>query len=273
MNRQRKKNLLVAVAQMNSGRDKEKNLKKVIGFLKKAIDRGAGFILFPEMFNYRGDGLSLNGQEELIPGHSLRPLQIIAAKHKVWILAGSIFEKIFKSKKAYNSSVVIGSNGEIKAVYRKIHLFDVQLKDKKIQESKISLAGRKPVSTMVAGVKTGLTICYDLRFPELYRAYSKAGAEMLCVPSAFTAMTGKDHWEVLLRARAVENQCFVLAPNQCGINKQGIRAFGNSMIIDPWGRVMARGSTRREQIIYAKLDFSKLDAVRKNIPALKHRKL
>lgn len=265
------KKIMVSLIQMDSGSDKEKNISSAEKFLNQAVSKGSKFILFPETFNYRGDFDKLNDIAETIPGPSLSIFIEIARRHKVWILAGSLYEKIRGSKKVYNSSVLIGSDGKVKAVYRKIHLFGVLLKEKKIFESKIYLSGKEPLIVSAVGFKVGLSICYDLRFPELYRGYSASGAKVLCVPSSFTEVTGKAHWEVLLRARAVENQCFVLAPNQCGVGLSGVKTYGNSMIVDPWGKVIARASSSRQEIISAELNFTRLDKVRKNLPALKHK--
>ncbi|MBU4334897.1 MAG: carbon-nitrogen hydrolase family protein, partial [Candidatus Omnitrophica bacterium] len=181
-----------------------------------------------------------------------------AKKNKVSILAGSLYEKIQSSKKVYNTSVLIGSDGKVSAKYRKINLFDANVDGKRIRESKHFAAGTKTALANVHGIKVGLSICFDLRYPELYRKYSLEGAEILCVPSAFTMTTGKAHWEMLLRARAIENKCFVLAPNQTGENSQGVLCYGNSMIVDPWGQILARASNNKEEIIYADINKEKV---------------
>ena len=268
-----RKKLTIALVQMRIGHNKAKNLEKAYRFCMKAVQNGAKFILFPETFNYRQREDKPIEQAESIPGPSLEPLMNIAQRYKVWVLAGSLHEKVVSGAKVYNSSAVIGNDGRVKAVYHKMHLFDASLKAKKIVESKIYLRGKKPVIISIADIKTGLTICYDLRFPELYRQYAENGVKMFCVPSAFTHFTGKAHWEVLLRARAIENQCFVLAPNQCGAGIAGVQTYGNSMVVCPWGTVLARASGGREQVVYATLDFSRLAVVRNNLPVLKHRVL
>lgn len=269
----KKKTIKTAIIQMNSGENKAKNLDVAIKYLNKAVRNGARFILLPETFNFRGECSNPAMVAETIPGLSLEPIQEIAAREKVVVLVGSIYEKAPHRKKAYNSSILIDEKGRIKAIYRKIHLFDVSLKEKKILESKIFLRGKKPVISSVFGVRVGLSICYDLRFPELYRNYASSGVKILCVPASFTFTTGKAHWEVLLRTRAIENQCFVIAPNQCGIGQGGVRTYGNSMIIDPWGRIVARASSDRQEIIYAELNMEKLEKIRKNLPVLKQRKI
>jgi len=262
------RSLKVAVIQMAAGPAKEKNLRTALRLTQEAAQHGAQFILLPEVFNYRGKESKVSRTAEDIPGPSLKPLMAMALKERVWILAGSIGERAKGSRKVYNSSVLINDRGRIKAVYRKIHLFDVRLRRKKILESTKVLKGSRPALTKVAGIPTGLSVCYDLRFPELFYAYAKKGALLLCVPSSFTWATGKDHWEVLLRARAIENQCFVLAPNQYGVGSHGVKTYGNSMVIDPWGRILARAVTGRQKILYAKLDFKELFRIRKNLPSL-----
>ncbi len=263
--------LTVALLQLDSGPDKEKNLQTAISLTNEAVQKKARFILLPEVFNYRGPEAVFH--QEPIPGISTFPLMDLAARAKVWILAGSIYEKIPGEEKVYNSSVLIGDDGEIKTVYRKIHLFDVSLSGKKIFESNVFNPGRHPVLGEVAGIKLGMTVCYDLRFPELYRRYSKAGAKMIAVPSSFTHVTGQAHWEILLRARAIENQSFILAPNQCGVGNRGIKTYGHSMIVDPWGGILARASANRVEAVYAELDFAKLLQIREKFPALNHRVL
>lgn len=266
------KNMLkVAVVQMASGDNEKTNINRAVALLETAVKRGVQLICFPEVFHYRARNSVSGSHATTIPGPLFKPLQEYAKKYRVWILAGSVREKA--GRKAYNSSVVIGSDGGIKTVYRKIHLFNAKVNGKNVSESSTFIAGKNPVVTSIAGIPTGLSICYDLRFPELYRVYSGQGAKMLCVPSSFTSITGKAHWEILLRARAIENQCFVLAPNQCGIGAGGIPTYGNSMVIDPWGKILARASDNRVEVIYATLDFNMLYSIRNLLPALKHRRL
>jgi deaminated glutathione amidase len=264
------KKLKVAVIQLAAGPHKHLNLKTALKLVRNAIRQGAHFILLPETFNFRGKENEAIRNAEGIPGPSTRIFMSLARQERVWILIGSLGEKISRSKKAYNTSILIDPRGKKIALYRKIHLFDAALKNKKIKESQHCKSGKRPVIAKVEGIKVGLSICYDLRFPDMYRTYSKGGAKILCVPSNFTAATGKAHWEVLLRARAIENQCFVLAPNQCGIGGRRVKAYGNSMIIDPWGRVLARAKGRGNKILLAVLDMDKLNSIRKTLPSLKH---
>ena len=262
----------VSLVQFNAGPDKDKNIRRALLFVREAANHGANFILLPEVFHYRGDltkAINFQTASEEIPGVSLRPLMELAAKQRIFILAGSIIEKAEDQKKAYNTSVLINSKGIIAAQYRKIHLFDAQLKDKVVKESKIFLAGQKPVTGKVLEFTVGMSVCYDLRFPDLYQTYRKAGAHILIVPSCFTETTGRAHWEVLLRSRAIETQSFVLAPNQVGKDSRGIASYGNSMIIDPWGKILARGSSNREEIISAELSLREIKKFQKILPGFR----
>lgn len=246
-----------AVIQFNAGKNKEKNIKKALCLVQRAVAKKAKFILLPEAFNFRGKEDPRRGfldVAETIPGRSIKPLMDVAKTCKVAILAGSICERVSGKKKAYNTSVLINGQGRISARYRKIHLFDAVIEKTKIEESRHFSAGRKTAMAKIGLWSVGLSICYDLRFPDLYQKYAKSGAGILCVPSAFTKATGRAHWEVLLRARAIENFCYVLAPNQTGKDGRGVVNYGNSMIVDPWGKVLARASGGEEEIIFADLD-------------------
>lgn len=259
-----------AVIQMNSSSDKRRNIEKALSFVHTAAGRGARFVLLPEVFNYRG-GIKtkkdLRTISEEIPGGSLRPFLDAAPRYKAFILAGSIYEKAKDSQKVYNTSALISPAGKIIAKYRKIHLFDAILKEKAIRESDSFLAGEKTVVAQVEGFNVGMSICYDLRFPELYRAYAGRGAQIFSVPSVFTKITGQAHWKVLLRARAIENLCYVLAPNQIGRDAKGIEAFGHSMMVNPWGEVLAEASGDREEIIFAEISLKEIQKARQILPA------
>ncbi len=249
----------VAVIQLNAKNDKTKNLEKAVNSVEKAIRNKAKFILLPEVFNYRGKPCEKTGflkVAESIPGPSIKPFLEIAKKNKVSILAGSIYERTKGSKKAYNSSVLIDDKGKIVSVYRKNNLFDANIDGKKIRESKYFFNGKKTQAANVDKFKIGLAICYDLRFSDIFLKYKKQGVDLLCIPSAFTKKTGQLHWETLLRSRAIENRCYVLAPNQVGKNSQGVECYGNSMIIDPNGKILSRASLRKEEIIYSYLSFA-----------------
>lgn len=257
----------VAAIQLFAGDNKKENIRRAADLVEAAVSRKAEFISLPEIFSFRGSSANgLSAVADDIPGESLFPLIEIAKKKNVFILAGSIYERIPSQKKVYNTSVLIDDRGKVAALYRKIHLFNAILGKQKICESDHLAFGKKEVSAKVKDFTVGLSVCYDLRFPELYKLYAKVGADVLCVPSAFTYKTGEAHWEVLLRARAVENLCYVIAPNQIGEDSRGIKTYGNSMIIDPWGTILARASSDKEEIIYARLDKNVIKEKRLTLP-------
>lgn len=264
--------LAVAVVQMASGPDKRENVVRAVELIGHAADTGASVIALPETFDYRGDELDLKAIAEVLPGSALQPLMAVAKERRVWILAGSIHESDPAGGMPFNTSVLINPQGEMAAKYRKIHLFDIAIGDRSVTESAKYQRGSEVVYADVAGVRAGLTICYDLRFPEQYRLLADAGSDVVFIPSSFTAPTGEAHWEVLVRARAIENQCFVIAPGQAGIGAGGIATYGNSMIVDPWGRILARAPAEAETIISAVLDFDAMAGIRRRLPALDNRK-
>ena len=246
-----------AVIQLNAGNNKRRNIERAQELVNAAIARKAKFILLPETFNFRGKADGRKGYADMaedIPGPSVIPFIKIARRNKVFILAGSVFERVPGRNKVFNTSVFIDDRGEIIAKYRKIHLFDAVVGNIKVKESRRFYGGRRAAMSKIGMWTIGMSVCYDLRFSELYQKYAGNGAEVLCVPSAFIKMTGKAHWETLLRARAIENLCYVLAPNQTGKDGNGVPSYGNSMIIDPWGKILSRASGDKEEIIYARLD-------------------
>ena len=262
----------IALVQLNSGPDKDTNIRRALSFVKEAVERKAQFILLPEVFNYRGDlvnSANFDAVAEKIPGDSLKPLMVLAAEHKIFILAGSVIERSTAGKKAYNTSVLIDSKGRIQSKYRKINLFKAQIQSTALQESKIFLAGKKPTIGKVFDFSVGMSVCYDLRFPDLYQFYRKAGAHILTVPSCFTHMTGQAHWEVLVRARAIETQSFVLAPNQVGKDSKGILSYGNSMVVGPWGEILASGSKYKEEIILSDILLDEIKKSQKVLPGFR----
>lgn len=265
----------IAVIQLNATNDKRDNIQKAIGFVAQALSKKAKFVLLPEVFSFRGRGDTKDGFKdiaEIILGESVMPLAALARRHKAFILAGSIYERVKGSSKVYNTSVLIDAIGSVRARYRKMHLFDAVLGKKRVRESDWFLPGRQLKTASVEEFKIGMSICYDLRFPQMYRAYARMGADILCVPSAFTQKTGMAHWEVLLRARAIENLCYVAAPNQIGKNGQGIDHYGNSMIVDPWGTVLARASAQKEEIIFACIRKEEILRRRRLLPPLHREK-
>ena len=265
----------VAAVQINAGNNKEENIRKAVSFVGRAISKKADLICLPEVFNFRGVFKSEKARldiAERIPGASIKPFAEIAKRRRVFILCGSIYEKVPGQKKVYNTSVLINPSGKVAAKYRKIHLFDAVIGRKKISESANFLSGHKKILTDIRGFKTGLSVCYDLRFPDLYQAYGRNGADLLCVPSAFTKKTGEAHWETLLKARAIENLCYVIAPDQIGQDGRGVAAYGRSMIVDPWGKVLAKASPNKEEIIFADVDKKVLKAAQKLLPGIRGKK-
>ncbi|MBF0479865.1 MAG: carbon-nitrogen hydrolase family protein [Candidatus Omnitrophica bacterium] len=256
----------VALIQMSAGKDKTKNVEKSVDFVNNAVAQKAKFILLPEVFNYRGflSTDKIKNVAEEVPGYSLEALLKIARNKKVYILAGSVYEKVRGNTKVYNTSVLISPSG-VSAVYRKKHLFSWSSgrKNKIIEESQIFLPGKRLALARVEKFNVGLSVCFDVRFAEMFQEYCRKGAEVLCVPSAFLKQTGQAHWEILLRCRAVENLCYVLAPNQCGIDERGIETFGHSMIVSPWGEILAEASGTKEEIIFAHMNKKNLVRCRK----------
>jgi deaminated glutathione amidase len=256
-----------AVVQLTSSDDLAANLAAAEVLVREAASRGAALIALPEMFAcVRREG-QIFPHAQAVDGEIVGRVRAWARELAVRILAGSIAESVPGSERVYNTSVLIGATGAIEAVYRKIHLFDVDLgaTGGVFSESKSIAPGDEVV---VADTEIG----YDLRFPELYRAQSARGARWLLVPSAFARATGKDHWEVLLRARAIENQCFVLAPAQCGVHSPERASHGRSLIVDPWGIVLAQLGDA-PGVAIADCSTAELERVRASVPALRHRRL
>lgn len=262
-----------AVLQMNSTEDVEANIHTALALVEEAVLWGAELLVLPEKFHYLGDSDGAVEIRESLDGELMSSLAESAAGHGVFLLAGSIWEEIPGDHRAYNTSVLLGPDGRQVAVYRKIHMFDVDVGGRTYRESDECRPGNRMVTADAAsGVKIGMSVCYDLRFPELYRGLVAAGARIFTVPAAFTMTTGRDHWEVLLRARAIENQVFVVAANQVGRHGDGLESYGRSMIVDPWGVVLAQAADG-EGVAVADLDFSRLQQVRANLPSLDHQVL
>lgn len=259
----------VGVVQLGSTLDTERNLSAAARLIAQASQAGAGLVVLPEVFNRRGESARVREQAEGLDGPSLAWAAQQARAGGLWLVAGSIAEQA--GDRCHNTSCLFSPSGDRVAVYRKIHLFDVDIPGAVARESANVTAGRDLVVTQVEGYGLGLTVCYDLRFPELYRRLTLMGARIITVPSAFTERTGRDHWEVLLRARAIENQVFVLAPNQFGTTPGTPTSYGRSMIIDPWGTVLAQAGDS-EGLILGDLDFSRQDELRSRLPSLQHRR-
>ena len=265
--------ITVAAVQLNSGEDKEKNLKIACGLIDRATVLGARVVILPEMFNCYTTMAAMVRCAENVNGPTINALAKLAKENKINIICGSIFEKAEKDGKAYNASVALNSEGEILEIYRKIHLFDVDISGEvAFKESQGVAAGNKIVTVEIEGFIAGIAICYDLRFPELFRVLALRGAQIIFMPSAFTAATGRFHWEALLKARAIENQVFIVTANQFGTHPNGLKSYGRSMIIDPYGRVIAEAGTDGETVITSTLDMDLLKNIRKEMPLLQQQR-
>jgi deaminated glutathione amidase len=262
----------VGAVQLNATEDTDRNLETADRLTRHAAALGAEVVVLPEKWSVLGTDEQMTAGAEPLDGRCISWARSTARELGIDLVAGSIVELLDGSEKSANTSVHVGADGEVRAVYRKLHMFDVEVDGDVYAESAHEDAGDEVVvSELPGGVKLGMSICYDVRFPELYRILAVRGARVVAVPAAFTLATTRDHWEVLLRARAIENQCFVIAPNQIGAHPPGHRAGGRSLIIDPWGLVLA-SAPDLETAIVADLDFATLEGVRKRIPALEHRR-
>ena len=260
----------VACVQLNSRDDVAANVAAATALVEEAAAAGARFVALPETWTYKGRRSGLAAAAEPPDGPSNAALAALAARHRIYVLAGSLYEPSGSKGRYFNTSVLFGPDGRALAQYRKVHLFDAVSGKTPYRESEHLVAGSEAVLAQIDGVYAGLSICYDLRFPELYRALVLRGARVLLVPSAFTAHTGEAHWEVLLRARAIENACFVVAPDQVGTHLPGRSCWGHSMIVDPWGKVLAVAEGG-PGICLADLDLAAVDTVRAQIPSLAQR--
>ena len=263
----------VAVCQLNSRNERDRNLVVARGLLERAARAGAEFAVLPEYVDYLGPGEDAP-KPEGVDGEFAEFFAGAARELGIWVHAGSFHEAGPDERRTYNTSLVFSPQGALVASYRKIHLYDVEIAGRvSYQESRSVAAGEQTVVADVAGVPTGLSICYDLRFPELYRRLAVDGAaRILVVPAAFMLHTGRDHWEVLLRARAIENQCYVMAAGQIGDHEPRRTCFGRSMIIDPWGTVLAQAPDA-VGVVTADLDLERLELIRTELPSLGNRRL
>jgi predicted amidohydrolase len=261
--------LRAAAVQLNSTGEKARNLETAERLVLAAAADGAELVVLPEKWNLLAAGEALAAGAEDLDGPSLGAARAWARSLGIHLLAGSIGER--GEEKAFNTSVLIGPDGEDLAVYRKIHMFDVDAGGVSYRESEHERPGSEIVTAAVGELTAGLSVCYDLRFPELFRILALRGARLICVPSAFTLATGRDHWEVLLRARAIENQVFVVAPNQVGRADPHYESCGRSAIVDPWGVVLATAPDG-ECFVAADLDLDAQDRVRASLPSLANRR-
>jgi predicted amidohydrolase len=260
----------VAAVQMRSTGDRKRNLAAAEGFAAEAAARGADVIAFPENVSYvRKEGSPLP-PAETVHGETAERFARMAQRHGAWVLAGTIALRTERGRKRSNASILFAPDGSIAGVYRKMHLFDASIPNRaEFRESAIVAPGHAPVAAATPLSTFGLSICYDLRFPELYRHLALAGAEVLFVPSAFTAYTGRFHWTALLRARAIENLAYVVAPAQWGLHHPGRRSYGHTCVIDPWGRVVAERASGTG-VVLARIDPARVARFRRELPVLDH---
>jgi deaminated glutathione amidase len=261
-----------AVAQLNSGADVEANIAAADLHVRAAAADGAELVVLPEKWTVMGGEAELRAGAQTLDGSAISWARATARELRLELVAGSIAERVEGREKLSNAAVHVGPDGEIRAVYRKLHMFDVEIEGKQYRESDSDEAGEEiVVSKLQDGAKLGLSICYDLRFPELFRILAVRGARIFALASAFTLPTTRDHWEVLVRARAIENQAFVIAANQVGPHPGGARSGGRSMIVDPWGVVLAQAPDRACHIL-AELDLERQREIRAQLPALSNRR-
>ena len=260
-----------AAIQLNSTDDAERNRATAERLVRDAAGQGAELVVLPEKWNRLCEPERIAAGAEPLDGPTVAWARELARELGIDLVAGSICEDAGEAR--HNTSVHAGPTGDVRAVYRKLHLFDVEVGGTVYRESEHESPGEEiVVSEAAGGVRLGMSICYDLRFPELYRALSARGARVVAVPAAFTLTTTRDHWEVLLRARAMENQVFVVAANQVGEHPPGLKSGGRSMIVDPWGTVLAQAPDA-EAVVVADLDYARQDEIRRKLPALEHRRL
>jgi predicted amidohydrolase len=261
-----------AAVQLTSTADRDRNLATADRLTRAAAAAGAELVVLPEKWPVLGAPEDVVAGAEPFDGPALRWASAIARELGIDLVAGSIAERVERAERGSNTSAHFGPDGEEKAVYRKVHMFDVEVGGKVYRESEHEAPGDElVVSETAGGVELGLSICYDLRFPELYRILAVRGARILAVPAAFTLATTREHWEVLLRARAIEDQAFVVAANQVGEHAKGYRSGGRSMIVDPWGVVLAQAPDT-ETFVLAELDLERQAEIRRTMPSLANRR-
>ena len=263
----------VAAVQMSSGSDVKGNVDGAIELIHEAADRGATYIQVPEYFNYLGPAKHYPQVAETVPGPTTIRLGEIAVSRRVTIHVGSMLERSDDVTKSFNTSVIIGPTGEVVARYRKIHLFDIDVPGAStLRESDDIAPGEHMVVADLVGFRLGLSVCFDLRFAELYRALAVNGATVLAIPSAFNAVTGSAHWEVLVRARAIENHAYVVAAAQVGLTAEGIATHGHSMIVGPWGDVLVESQKSGPDVLVASIDVDEVRRRRSQIAVLELRR-
>lgn len=263
----------VAAVQLTSGSDPVKNVDAALELIRFAASRGASYIQVPEYFNYLGPIENYQKVAESIPGPTTDRLAALAKDLGVTVHIGSMLETSLEPGKFFNTSVLLDTSGHLKAAYRKAHLFDIDVPGELVfKESDAIASGNQLVVAECSGFRLGMSICFDLRFPEMYRALSLKGATVFAIPSAFSAATGRAHWEVLIRARAIENHTFVVAAAQAGTTAEGIATFGHSMIVGPWGDVLAYSNSDGEDVLVATLDLDEVARRRSQINVMNLRR-
>jgi predicted amidohydrolase len=264
--------LRAAAVQLNAGADRTANLAAADRLTRAAAADGARLIVLPEKWTAMGSDEDLRAAAETLEGPAIEWARASARELGVDLVAGSFLERVAGAAKLANTSVHVGPGGDVVATYRKLHMFDVEVAGRSYRESDLEEPGEEIVLSRTAeGVELGMSICYDLRFPELYRILAVRGARVLPLPAAFTLATTRDHWEALLRARAIENQAFVVAANQVGVHPDGHRSGGRSMIVDPWGVVLAQAQDTDGHIV-AELDLARQREIRAQLPSLANRR-
>src|ERR1700677_3731735 len=263
----------VAAVQLASGPETEENIERATMLVRRAASEVARYVQLPEYFNYRGPTSRYHSVAEPVPGATTSRLGAVARDLGITLHIGSLFEEVPGSEKSFNTSVVIAPNGEVIATYRKVHLFDVNVPGGvEHRESRNIAPGDRLVVAEAEGFSLGMSVCFDVRFPELYRALCLAGATVLAVPSSFAVATGRVHWATLLRARAIENEAYVIAAAQAGTTSEGVSSYGHSMIIDPWGEILAESGFDSEDVLIATIDLDQVEARRSQIAVLELRR-
>jgi len=258
--------LVVAAVQLSSGSDPERNVATAVELIRRAASQGATYIQLPEYFNYLGPVVHYQKVAESIPGPTTNRFGELAKELRATVHLGSMLETSLEPGKFFNTSVIVDSSGQVVATYRKAHLFDIDVPGEVVmKESDFITAGDQLIVAECPGFRLGMSVCFDLRFPEMYRALSMKGATLLAIPAAFNAITGRAHWEVLVRARAIENHAFVVAAAQAGTTLEGIATFGHSLIVGPWGDVLGESRSDNEDVLVATLDLDEVDRRRSQI--------
>jgi deaminated glutathione amidase len=262
-----------AAVQLNSNEDKARNVEIAERLIRRAASEGAELVLLPEKFNVIGSPEQLVAGAEPLDGPTLRWAAALAAELGFWLVAGSVVERVEGDDKLRNTSVLFDPDGAVRALYRKIHMFDVEVGGIAYRESDVESPGEEIVVPEAGEMKLGLAVCYDLRFPELFRIMAVDGAQAFTLPAAFTVPTGRAHWEILIRARAIENQAFVIAAGQVGRHPPDHESYGHSMIVDPWGTVLAAASDEPERVVVGDIDLDAQAEIRAKLPSLANRQL